>query len=433
MPGGIGACKEPTPRLAVVQEGSDVGKRLVDRAGTLEREGVGLPVSALHVERLGAVGEGVHRGADRLLERERERQLGVVEDSGEGRARAAALHPALRVSDPEARGPLGARVRRRDRDNGKAGRDRDRLGKVDRAAATDREQAVGVAGRGRDLVDPVARHLAPGAGGRQVELRPALAGDQERPLDPDLTQQLRELTETPADDHVDSLARANSTKASAAREGERPAGRTSEISRAGSRPFTRAVASVPAASSASTPEREMKVTPKPAAAALLTDSCRPSSSRTSRSRRRTGPRRSSSSITWRTPAPSCMRISGSSRSCSSVISLPANGWSGGTTRITSSRKKGSNTTPRCRGDAPTIPSSSSRSATCSMTRLVSEIENATVSSGCSRWNSPSRTGTTVPPGPVEAPSVSSPRSAPSSPASSSSSCPSTASIRCAAR
>ena len=67
MPGGIGACKEPTPRLAVVQEASDLGKRLVDRAGTLEREGVGLPVSALHVERLGAVGEGVHRGADRLL------------------------------------------------------------------------------------------------------------------------------------------------------------------------------------------------------------------------------------------------------------------------------------------------------------------------------------------------------------------------------
>src|SRR5205823_3015222 len=111
MPGGIGACKEPTPRLAVVQEGSDLGKRLVDRA-----------------------------------------------------------------------------------------------------AATDREQAVGVAGRGRDLVDPVARHLAPGAGGRQVELRPALAGDQERPLDSELAQQLRELTETPADDHVDSLARANSTK-----------------------------------------------------------------------------------------------------------------------------------------------------------------------------------------------------------------------------
>src|SRR5207247_9453225 len=83
---------------------------------------------------------------------------------------------------------------------------------------------------------------------------------------------------------------------------------------------------------------------------------------------------------------------------------------GGTTRITSSRKKGSNTTPRWRGAAPTMPSSSSRSATCSITRFVSEIDSATLNSGFVRWNSPSSTGTTVPPGPVEAPSASSPRS-----------------------
>ena len=47
-----------------------------------------------------------------------------------------------------------------------------------------------------------------------------------------------------------------------------------------------AAVSVPAASSGSTAEREMKVTPYPAWTALRTDSCSPSSSRTSRSRSR---------------------------------------------------------------------------------------------------------------------------------------------------
>ena len=53
----------------------------------------------------------------------------------------------------------------------------------------------------------------------------------------------------------------------------------------------------------------MNVTPKPASTALRTDSCSPSSSRTSRSRSRTPSRRSSSSTIRRTPAPSCMTTS----------------------------------------------------------------------------------------------------------------------------
>ena len=74
-------------------------------------------------------------------------------------------------------------------------------------------------------------------------------------------------------------------------------------------------------------------------------------------------RRSSSSSSWRTPAPSCMRTSGISGSSSTAIVRPADGCPGGQTRITSSEKNGSNSTARRRRAAPTIPSSSSRSAT----------------------------------------------------------------------
>ena len=82
------------------------------------------------------------------------------------------------------------------------------------------------------------------------------------------------------------LARANSTNASAARVGVRPAAARARSRVRASSPSTFAAASVPAASSGSTAEREMNVTPYPACTALRTDSCRPSSSRTSRSRSR---------------------------------------------------------------------------------------------------------------------------------------------------
>ncbi len=97
----------------------------------------------------------------------------------------------------------------------------------------------------------------------------------------------------------------------------------------GSRPLTRAAARLPAASSGSIDEREMNVTPWPAATAAFTDSWSPSSRRTSRSRARRPASRSSSSTIWRTPAPSCMKISVSSRSWSSPIDLPANRCLGG--------------------------------------------------------------------------------------------------------
>ena len=61
---------------------------------------------------------------------------------------------------------------------------------------------------------------------------PARARNDERPL----AGQRRQLLDPPADDHSDSLARANSTKASAARVGVRPDARASEISRRASSP-----------------------------------------------------------------------------------------------------------------------------------------------------------------------------------------------------
>ena len=67
--------------------------------------------------------------------------------------------------------------------------------------------------------------------------------------------------DAPADDHPASSARANSTNASAARVGVRPEARASEISRRASSPSTLAAVSEPPASSGSTAEREMKVTP----------------------------------------------------------------------------------------------------------------------------------------------------------------------------
>src|SRR5439155_13136489 len=115
---------------------------------------------------------------------------------------------------------------------------------------------------------------------------PPVARDEQRPLDVELGENRGELAEVPADDHVGRRERANSTNAWAARVSARPLARTRKISRTGSRPRTRAIAIVPAARSDSIAVREMNVTPCPAATALLTDSCNPSSTRTSRSRKR---------------------------------------------------------------------------------------------------------------------------------------------------
>ena len=86
--------------------------------------------------------------------------------------------------------------------------------------------------------------------------------------------------------------------------------------------------------------------------------------------------------------------------------------------------------PRWRRAAPTIPIASSRPATWSTIVCVSETVSETRTLGFARWNSQSSSGTTEPPGPVEAPIWSVPASSPSlASATSSTSCSSSASIR----
>ncbi len=112
------------------------------------------------------------------------------------------------------------------------------------------------------VVDSVGRHLGPDTGdldGKPIG-RPAVARHEERPLDAELGEQAGQLGETPANLHQTRVL-AKSTNASDRRVPTRPLARTSEIWRVGSSPRTRAVASLPAASSASTAAREMNVTP----------------------------------------------------------------------------------------------------------------------------------------------------------------------------
>ncbi len=112
------------------------------------------------VERLGAVGERVHRGADRLLAREVERECRLVDDGDRVGARAARLRAACLVAHPEIGRPLRAGVRRRHRDHGQARCGRHRLGGVDRASAADRDEAVCLATQRRSPPRPPRRARA---------------------------------------------------------------------------------------------------------------------------------------------------------------------------------------------------------------------------------------------------------------------------------
>src|SRR4029453_7393431 len=141
--------------------------------------------------------------------------------------------PAIMVAHAEARRPLGARVRRRHRDDREPGLGRDRLRKVDGAPASEGEQRIRAFRRLGRFVDTGRGNLRPAPYDLDRRL-PARARDEEGPLATDLVQQLRELCEPPANLHTRS--RANATNASATRVATRPAARTSEISRDGSSP-----------------------------------------------------------------------------------------------------------------------------------------------------------------------------------------------------
>ena len=219
---------------------------------------VRLLVVAVDVQRFGAVGERVHRGADRRLARQVERQIGLVDDAPWLGARPAAAQLPAGVAHAVVRRPLGAGVGGRHRYERYVRRGGDGLAEVDRAPAAHRDHAALRLGGG--LLDADRGHLAPPADRLDREL-PARAGDeQRRPSHARLVADGANAVEPPADDHA-RRDRANSTKACATRVSARPAERTSEISREGSSPSTRATATVPAARSASIAEREMNVTP----------------------------------------------------------------------------------------------------------------------------------------------------------------------------
>jgi hypothetical protein len=190
---------------------------------------VRLLVSPLDVERLGGVREGVQSGAGGLPGRKPKGQLRLVDDPREPSAAATGLDAALLVANPEAGSPLGPRVRRRDGDDGKLGPRRDGLGRVDGAAAANGEEPVEPLSGAIDLLDDLDRRVGLNAvervRGGQLQPAPALARDEERPLDAQLLEERPELGETPANDY-ESLSLAKERKASAARVAERPRART---------------------------------------------------------------------------------------------------------------------------------------------------------------------------------------------------------------
>ena len=173
--------------------------------------------------------KGVEGGAARLPGGKPKRKLRLVDDSREPGAAAGGLDAALLVANPKAGSPLGSRVRGGDGDDGELGSRGDGLGRVDGAAAADGEDPVDSLGGPGDLLDDLDRRVGldsvEGIRGGQLELAPALARDEERPLDAQLLEERPELGETPANDY-ESLSLAKDRKASAARVADRPRART---------------------------------------------------------------------------------------------------------------------------------------------------------------------------------------------------------------
>jgi hypothetical protein len=224
-----GAFEQPSAALDVVAVGEDERERRGDEFRSFERVLVRLVVPSLDVERLGGVRESVEGGAACLPGRKPKRQLRLVDDPREPGAAAAGLDAARLVANPEAGSPLGSRVRGGDGDDGELGSRGDGLGRVDRAAAPDGKNPVDPLGGPGDLLDDLERRVGldavEGLRGGQLELAPALARDEERPLDAQFLEERPELGETPANDY-ESLSLAKERKASAARVAERPRART---------------------------------------------------------------------------------------------------------------------------------------------------------------------------------------------------------------
>ncbi len=149
--------------------------------------------------------QGVHRGTARFGPRKSERQFRLVHDGPRVISATADLHPARAVAGTEVPRPLRAAVRRGDGDEREAGRGRDRLGGVDRAAATQHHQSVVTVSRrnrGMDALESRVRlNAVEPIGDGQIAGCPARRRDQQRVGDRELLENGVQLTESPADDH----------------------------------------------------------------------------------------------------------------------------------------------------------------------------------------------------------------------------------------
>ena len=198
--------------------------------------------------------------------------------------RAAAAHLPLGVANAVERRPLRAGVRRRHGHERHVRCCRDRLAEVDGAATADGDHAA--AGLRGCVVDAFRRHLE--SSGVRIDRQSSSEGSRRGAA----TSRLPRRT-PPAGRRAPSerscepgLSRTRRTPARRASRRGPPSGRARSRAKARARRRGRR-RRVPAATSASIAEREMNVTPKPPSTALRADSCRPSSRRTSRSRRRT--------------------------------------------------------------------------------------------------------------------------------------------------
>ncbi len=160
-------------------------------------------VEVAGIERLYAVGERVHRRASGRRTRKVERELRVVDDAGEVRSSAASDHALAGIANAVERGPLGARVRRRHRHRGQTASRRRRPSPCrSRCRRPRRARRRRSPGRRCDVTGSRATWRRRG-GLRRPSARSRPGADASMPSSASSGQS---SSETPADDHVESLA-----------------------------------------------------------------------------------------------------------------------------------------------------------------------------------------------------------------------------------
>ena len=261
-----GAAEQLGARLELLWSSDDARQPLGDQARAGERVLVGGGIVSLHVQRLGAVGERVHRRADgRLAPADREsararrrsrwdarRRRRPASAARDRAPRSSVVHsaPAYVVGTETSGSPVAAETA------------------LPRSIALPPPTASmpsAAARGGHGLGDAIRRHLAPDgdAARRAARGRPSAGSRRAAATRPRPPRRLRPASRAPSGRSRRAARARTSTNACATRVSARPLARTSGTSRAGSSPSTRTTASVPAARSASIAMREMNVTPKP--------------------------------------------------------------------------------------------------------------------------------------------------------------------------